>query len=227
MSSSAPAPSPKPVQIHVTEDGGVECSSNSCGRSGYCIGGILFVDRPACFELKFCSCLSLPLSPFLSVDLYKFQAPLQQSHPSYFVLNRFHCFVFVLLFFFPAGNGQQRRRSIQDLTVAGTESSQVMSLISSLSFSEVDAVSVQGNWSGNLYLWYFCRNHVEAWQNAVPFIAFKSDTTRVIYEWALDDQWFRYSSYSIYHFLCTNSSCVLLNLTQGRCYTGKPLPLFM
>lgn len=102
MSSSAPAPSPKPVQIHVTEDGGVECSSNSCGRSGYCIGGILFVDRPACFELKFCSCLSLPLSPFLSVDLYKFQAPLQQSHPSYFVLNRFHCFVFVLLFFFPS-----------------------------------------------------------------------------------------------------------------------------
>eukprot|EP00075_Anas_platyrhynchos_P021413 XP_027310666.1 mitogen-activated protein kinase kinase kinase 7 isoform X11 [Anas platyrhynchos] len=53
MSSSAPAPSPKPVQIHVTEDGGVACSSNSC-----------------------------------------------------------------------AGNGQQRRRSIQDLTVAGTESSQ-------------------------------------------------------------------------------------------------------
>ncbi|OXB55668.1 hypothetical protein ASZ78_016127 [Callipepla squamata] len=32
--------------------------------------------------------------------------------------------LFLFCFVFPAGNGQQRRRSIQDLTVAGTESSQ-------------------------------------------------------------------------------------------------------
>jgi len=133
--------------------------------------GILFVDRPACFELKFCSCLSLPLSPFLSVDLYKFQAPLQQSHPSYFVQNRFHCFVFVLFcFVFPAGNGQQRRRSIQDLTVAGTESSQVSSF-SSLHYVSIKSVLYAYRETElQIFAFYaYVKNDMEARQNAMSF----------------------------------------------------------
>lgn len=140
MSSSVPAPQALSLLKHMWQKMVKESAEAIHGIGvvivlGYAfcwhasVQGVFFLLKT--LQLSFCS------PPLLPIYKHTLSLPLAGSVqiPSSFCNSRtlilFECISAPFFFFLSsAGNGQQRRRSIQDLSVAGTDSNQVKTLFS-------------------------------------------------------------------------------------------------